>query len=411
MTNSPVKLAPIANSTATKPKTKRKPQDNITVIVDPGTSLTKIIYNRNDGLAQSMTMGAEYCDLEAEEAKHLPSSSALGKPEDNAWIQENLDDRCYAIGAVAVDNDGRSSIKKLKHERLKFKVMAAIGAIARRENLGKSFKAEIGVMMPLNEYYLECDLESSLKSALSSFYFQGQELKVKLNDFESVPEGHGIVQFTSLCTKSDYYHQGNMAAVMLGHRNTSCLFYRRGTLSKRESRTSNYGFNIFLDRLLERQPSLLSHENILSAMESGKINFESLAKIGSPLSIEDKALEIEKDYERALNWYWNRLKDEFEEILPSKNEIDAFLFSGGSHNLLSSRTQEYANSMEAEWRFSGAKGQLEKYLLWDNAPEKKRFERENLGMRFADAWGYFVSFADYDLSRTLDPKTGEVLKK
>ena len=35
--------------------------------------------------------------------------------------------------------------------------------------------------------------------------------------------------------------------------------------------------------------------------------------------------------------------------------------------------------------------------------------RSNLALRFADAWGFFVDFAEYDLDKILDRNTGEVI--
>ncbi|MGL6343256.1 MAG: hypothetical protein ACRC80_29470 [Waterburya sp.] len=38
--------------------------------------------------------------------------------------------------------------------------------------------------------------------------------------------------------------------------------------------------------------------------------------------------------------------------------------------------------------------------------------RENFALRFADAWGFFVDFAKYDLDKMiLDRNTGEVIQR
>ncbi len=83
-----------------------------------------------------------------------------------------------------------------------------------------------------------------------------------------MPEGYGIAKSNSSNAEgANYFHEGNTAVVMLGYRNTSCLFFRRGTVSKPESGTTDLGFYTLLDKLIEKVPGL-SREDILKAIYS-----------------------------------------------------------------------------------------------------------------------------------------------
>ena len=427
MTSNDIQLNNLAES---KPKAKSKPKPIIKLVIDPGTSLSKILYVVNEGTVKWMTMGAEYLTLPNLSAKSLPIDSGMGQPEDNAWVRLSKSGECHAVGFVASNYRATVSIKKLKHESLPFKILAAVGAIAQREKLGNNLKLKLGILLPMSEYRLEHDWSSELKTALSSFYFQDRLFKVKLASFSCKPEGYGMAKFTSRCESADYFHQGNTAVIMLGYRNTSCLFFRRGTVSKPESGTTDLGFYTLLDKLIEKVPSL-TRLDILKAIESeyeesygrvgnnqtyfsykestATINFANLVK---PTTSESAVKEIEKiklNYDISLNEYWSLLKNWLEETLPRTNEIDAFVLGGGSYDLLSNHFSGYVSSLSAKCFDTESANELKKYLLYGKDPRKERFMRESLAVRFADVWGFFVPFVKYDLDLILDRNTGEVI--
>ena len=420
------------NLVESKPKAqpKSKPKNRLTVVFDPGTSLSKILYVVNNGTVKWMTMGAEYLSLPAKSAESLPIDSGMGLPEDNAWVKLSKSGECHAVGLVASNYRATTSIKKLKHESLMFKILATIGAIAQREKLGSNFDLELGVLLPMSEYRLEHDWSAELKSALSSFYFQAQRLRVRLSDFLCMPEGYGIAMTNHLGNSAQKFIESNTAIIMLGYRNTSCLFFRRGTVSKPESGTTDLGFYTLLDKLIEKVPGL-SREDILKAIkiefkeswerasnnktyftyseEYATVDFVSLVKSSSPKLVQKEEAKIKNAYHTSLNEYWSLLKNWLEEILPRTKEIDAFVFAGGSYDLLHSYFTEYVRSNEAESLYTDAARHLKKYLLWCDVTGKERFMKENLALRFADAWGFFVDFASYDLNKILDRHTGEVI--
>jgi hypothetical protein len=420
------------SSTESKPKSKSKSKlkDRLTVVLDPGTSLSKILYVINDGTVKWMTMGAECLTLPATSASSLPIDNGMGRPSDNAWVRLSKAGECHLLGFVASNYRATTSIKKIKGEFLVFKILGTIGAIASREKLESSFDLELGVLLPLNEYHLAAESEADIKSALASFYFQNKRLRVKLRDFLAMPEGYGTAKYSAGCRDFKSFKEGNTAIVMFGYRNTSCLFFRRGTVSKPESGMTSLGFYTLLDRLIETFPSL-ERQDILKAIkidfseswarasnnqtyltysEKTILDFATLVKQKSGEDTLSQEAKIKSAYDLCLAEYWSLLKNWLDDILPRTLEIDAFVFTGGSYYNLSSHLDTYTRSLKAKHHYTGAADQLKRYLLWCDALDKERFMRENLALRFADAWGFFVDFADYDLKKILDRHTGKVIE-
>ena len=423
------------NSNQTEPAnlsgSKSKPKQVLKLVFDPGTSLSKILYVIDEGTVKWMTMGAEYLALPSESAESLPINNGMGKPEDNAWVRLSKSGECHAVGFVANNYRGISSIKKLKHESLIFKILAAVGAIAQTEKLGNNFKLELGILLPYSEYLIENDWLVELKTALASFYFQTQRFKIKLARYSCKPEGYGIAKYSSLLNNADYFLEGNTAIIMLGHRNTSCLFFRRGSISKPESGTTDLGFYTLLDKLIEKAPGL-SRSDILKAISnkfeesygrtsnnqtyfnykefSSAIIFDLLVKAAEPELLQKKSEKLKQSYSTSLDEYWTLLENWLSELLPRATEIDALVLAGGSCDLLHSHFRRYSYSLGVQSFENNASDELKRYLLYSEDPRKERFMRENLAKRFADAWGFFVSFAEYDLRQILDRNTGEVIR-
>ena len=96
------------NLDESKPKSKSKTQ--LTVVFDPGTSLSKILYVVNNGTVKWMTMGAEYLSLPSESAESLPIDNGMGISEDNAWVRLSKSGECHAVGFVATNYRVTTSI-------------------------------------------------------------------------------------------------------------------------------------------------------------------------------------------------------------------------------------------------------------------------------------------------------------
>lgn len=412
-----------------EPKKPRKPVPIIKLVIDPGTSLLKILYVINDKPVKWLTMLPEYYTLPSESAEYLSINNGMGLPEDNAWVRLPESDECHLVGYVAKDYKATVSIHQLKKESLIYKVLAVVGAIASREKLPKSFKLELGILLPLNEYRLEVNWKNKIKEALSCFYFQNKQLKVKLSYFVHKPEGYGYTLYTHGQNDVDYFHNGNTAIIMMGYRNTSCLFSYRGTPSQEHSKTTKLGFHTLLDKVIKKVPGYEEDDLIRAISTETKeswskppnkkscltysevstvIDFASLTRSSNPNEAELEKSKIQQAYDASLDEYWRLILNWLDEILPRHKKVDAILVAGGSSALLFEQLEEYALGKNSKIYFPEVKDELKKYLLWKNAPLKKMFMEQNLGLRFADAWGFFVPFAKYDLNKILDRDSGEI---
>ena len=412
-----------------KPRKPKKPVATIKLVIDPGTSLLKILYVINDGSVKWLTMLPEYLTLPSESAESLPINNGMGLPEDNAWVRLPERNECHLVGYIAKDYRATASIKKLKNESLVYKVLAVVGTIASKEKLSKNFKLELGILLPLNEYRLEVDWKEKFKEALSCFYFQDKQFKAKLSFFVHKPEGYGYTLYTHGQNDADYFHNGDTAIIMMGYRNTSCLFSHRGTPSQEYSQTTDLGFYTLLDKVIRRVPGYERNDLIRAISTETKeswskppnkkscltysevstaIDFASLTRSSNLDEAKLEKIKIQQAYNVSLVEYWGLLSNWLDEILPRHKKVDAIVVAGGSSALLKEQLKEYASDKGSIIYFPEVKDELKKYLLWRNAPRKEMFMKQNLGLRFADAWGFFVPFAKYDLNKILDRETGEI---
>ena len=94
------------------------------------------------------------------------------------------------------------------------------------------------------------------------------------------------------------------------------------------------------------------------------------------------------------------------QTLPLGAEVDNFVFCGGSYELLKDNLEQLSKDYSAPILECPVADELTKYLVWRKSPDLPRFKKENLKYRFADAWGFFTHFAQYDLKRILNAETG-----
>ncbi|MDJ0846695.1 MAG: ParM/StbA family protein [Crocosphaera sp.] len=258
-----------------KTKTPRKrskgaktgtPLKKVVVCFDVGSSLNKILYQVEGQDVQYMVMEPEHLALPAESSASLPMDSGMGRPEDNAWIRFKKGEKCHAVGRVADDFKASVNLKTLKWEIATPKILGAIGAIAEREGLGSQFRLDLGVLLPFGEITSTEQLESELKSSLRGFYFRHQRLKVKLERYKCVPEGSGLAMWTGMNDRSAFTRK-NVAFLMFGHRNTSSLFFRKGTLCRQLCSTTELGFYDLIDKMGHKVAGL-SRNDVLRAIKT-----------------------------------------------------------------------------------------------------------------------------------------------
>lgn len=406
---------------------KSSPQRKLQVIVDPGSSQFKIFYLIDDKLVKYMAMGGEYISLPQKYSGSLPKLGSLGHPENNAWFQTEGSDEVHLVGNLAKQKNICLNLKRSKHDLLENRVIAIIGAIAMKNSLYKVFSLDLGILIPVNEIReIESvkDWRSNLKEKLNKFTFQGQEIKARVKRLDVKPEGFGVLLENKTMIKDS-----GTAVVMAGHRNTSCLFINDRSIQIGNSGTSMLGFSQVIKKL-KSEISYLSEDSILASLttacntvstylpehgirykaEQVKIDFAALIPPSFSRDRNEEVKRLSSIYDRALEEYWLSLINWLEQTLPSANQVDYFVFCGGTSLLLEEKIPSLLEAYNASLLAQNGDDDdtIHRYLFYRKSPELNKFNNRNLSTRLKDAWGFFLFFTGYDYkNKIINESTGE----
>ena len=392
-----------------------KRASKLTIVCDHGTSLTKVLYRAGrNGQPKHLTMDAQLLKLDVNVVENLQETSGFGKPEHNAWLQTD-GNSCYLVGRLAREYRASTSIKSLKYESIVPKILSVVGAIALKEKLSEQIKLDLALLLPLGESSNNSDLEKELAESITEFKFQGKTMGVDLQRYRCQPEGYGIAShLLKICSLESVQAQ-SFAVLMFGYRNTSLLLFKNGTLSFDGSETTNLGFYNFCDRLLQKT-SGLTRENIQSAIYTcreniinhktalgeerltTKIVVEELVKSRDKQRAEVEKARIEAAINNSSREYWQLLESWLEEVLPTQRQLDRLIYTGGTSGFFRQELNDYLSAKYSEDVEVSSTGELERELQLELNLSKissNRFKRQQLPLRFADAWGLFVDFARY----------------
>ena len=392
-----------------------KRASKLTIVCDHGTSLTKVLYRvGRNGQPKYLTMDAQLLKLDVNVVENLQETSGFGKPEHNAWLQTD-GNSCYLVGRLAREYRASTSIKSLKYESIVPKILSVVGAIALKEKLSEQIKLDLALLLPLGESSNNSDLEKELAESITEFKFQGKTMGVDLQRYRCQPEGYGIAShLLKICSLESVQAQ-SFAVLMFGYRNTSLLLFQNGTLSFDGSETTNLGFYNFCDRIIKKT-SGLTRENIQSAIYTcreniinhktalgeerltTKIVVEELVKSRDKQRAEIEKARIEAAINNSKIEYWQLLESWLEEVLPTQRQLDRLIYTGGTSGFFRQELNDYLSAKYSEDVEVSSTGELERELQLELNLSKissNRFKRQQLPLRFADAWGLFVDFARY----------------
>ncbi|AFZ15624.1 hypothetical protein Cri9333_4859 (plasmid) [Crinalium epipsammum PCC 9333] len=398
----------------------------ITVGIDPGASLTKVIAEV-EGIKETylVTMLPEIASVSRETLENYRSGKGqLGsaRPEDEAWVE--WDGHIYLVGSFAREFSGDAGMSELKYERAIYKTSAALGVIIDKANSSSTKRnlnnitLELTVLLPWNEYEDRKKFEERLTSVLADFSFRGQPLKVKLSSFLCRPEGSGLAMIRISQKGLDWFRDRTLAVLMFGHRNVTALQFSGGRMVKGES--PEMGFMKLENKVLERtsgqQPLELSKaifqanhfimsrpDNFSSIKLENTAAIQGLARSRDP---EFRLSEIKKITEAitsARAEYWKELEQWLDRCLPS--ELDEVIICGGAGVYLKPELNKYFGVREKSalpklpqpgdrqvvpicW---GADMTSEVEKAFDKL-KTERHQKEALAFRLIDIFGLFTYF-------------------
>ena len=387
----------------------------LTLIFDPGTSLTKVLYKAGrNGSVKHLTMDSHLLTVGVEIVGRLNKTSDFGKPEDNAWLQTD-DSSCHLVGRLAQEYRALTSIKSLKYESIVPKILALIGAIAIKEKLSHFIKLDLAILLPYGEFSNSLELEKELLESIGQFKFQGDEYQVELQQSGFFPEGAGIFSYGSQNKSPDLIQSETSAVLMFGYRNTSLLLFKNGTLSLDSSGSTDLGFYNFSDRIIKqtsgltreaiqsaiytRQEKVINHQTALGEEKSvTTLAVEDLVKARDSQRAKAEKSRIETAISNSRKEYWQLIAAWLDEVLPSQRHLDRLIHTGGTSGFFQQELQHYMSKKYSKIEVSST-DEIERELLSVldlSEAGLKKFQQQQLPLRFADAWGVFKSFAKYN---------------
>jgi hypothetical protein len=354
---------------------------DLTLVIDFGGSLTKVIYQDDEAQPQVLAMEPEVISLNKEviegyEARKMGSPDAVN----SAWV--GCDSSYYAVGYLARSQFyGNAGLSSHKYERAFAKTLAAVWVVAQLQGLTKKkkIKAAIAVLLPAGEFENASQLREDITDGLKEFSTPTGTMRVALTHYECKPEGGGVYMVYAKNQGSLALKTKTIAVVMVGYRNASILVASRGVVGKRE--TSELGFIRLVELVKGSISTVVTTARIASviALSGESIKTAPLMSLAMSSREEVRREEVHKlasAIEVAREQYLLTLGSWFRETLPK--ELDEIILCGGTAYYLKESLEKH---------FSGKK------IIWDGDMElPSTLQEEELGRRMCDAYGMYQYF-------------------
>jgi len=380
----------------------------LTVTFDGGTSLSKILYKVvRDGkiyASKYLVMHPEVMELvEPIQSDNLE----MGQIQQRSWIQlpPKKAKHFYAVGKLAKTRLATASIRKLKHDLLIPKILAAIGAIATIEKLQPKFELDLLVLLPLGEYDSKDVLETALKRMLKYYWYRGNPIKVALNNYRCYPEGLGIALEINRQIGIKAWKSKVIGILVFGYRNISWLLFSGGNLIRAKSKTTDYGFYHLLDCVVQKlsgitreelQDAIVTKIERYRDVEKGEnrsrvvtnIEIEKILKEVTPAGRKKEVKKIKNALDIGILENWKLIEEFLYEV--NSFAADEIYYCGGTGVFLKNKLSEYyleknVSVYSADWCNSPQRKTLIETLGLSGI-ELDRFIAQNLETRFSDCW-------------------------
>jgi hypothetical protein len=343
---------------------------NLYLAVDVGGSQTKIIYQFSGWKSPEyllMSPGVEQIS-KSDLKRYFDQLGWVGAPtpQQQAWLEWK--GNIFVVGDFVSEFAPQDRIFERKYENALYKVLAAVGTILSKHNIGKkrrgnpeSFKVNLnlGLLLPWNEYNDRKRFEEQLELMVKSLKFRGQPWDVNLSHFECRPEGGGLAAIRIKQNGLDWLQKNKVAVLMFGHRNVTAIYFDAGAIKRGDSPL--LGFSTFLDDVCSRV-SGLERDKLAAAIFEGLYQqsfqvyrdectvhpewgqMEAIASLATAKDESLKALEkedIAQAIKLAIPSYWNRIKKWLDKNIPHlPSEV---IIGGGAAAFLEPELEEYFN--------------------------------------------------------------------
>lgn len=250
------------------------------VSVDVGSSGTKVIYQfKGWSKPQFFMMSPHVEQIKKSDFQRYQQGqlwNGIPLPEHEAFLE--WQNQIFVVGDFALVFAEIDRIKERKYENALYKVLAALGVILEKQQLGTSKNGNgkagkpnvvvhLAFLLPWNEYNDYPRFHAQLQKMLADFKFRGQAWNVQLSQhFLCRPEGAGLLAIQTKRNGVAWLQHRKVAVLMLGHRNTTLLYFEQGVRKFAES--PQLGFSLFLDMVCS-SVSGISRDSLAKAIFRG----------------------------------------------------------------------------------------------------------------------------------------------
>lgn len=356
---------------------------DLTVSVDLGGSLTKVVAARADGERCLLALASEVSEIPQAILKDVQSGFwGDPNPETLNWVGVK-DGASYALGAFARKQfKSQINLSVSKTELAVPKILSLLWVLQQKLALGRTFYARLTVLLPAGE----CsdidvrELQDLLIPALKSFDTPTGKMTVRLFGKPIVkPEGGGVLLHYQQNCK--LFQQQNSGILGIGYRNANLLICNNGTIGQSDRITSNLGFHALIQRCKDLVGSTVDEVELATIIARAGYSCNSiiieryLDKIGKARRLKPFIEAIEK----SKTMYWSQLLGWFRHV--GVDRLDNLVFYGGTAEYLKQPLSEYfQDRVELSWHSDAV---VPQELLNNVVAE---LNQTGLEFRFVDCW-------------------------
>ncbi|BAY41226.1 hypothetical protein NIES2111_56220 (plasmid) [Nostoc sp. NIES-2111] len=330
-----------------------------------------------EGVPIVIAMGPFVADASSDSIKH----SFRQLRQDSTWVGIGKD--YYVLGALAKEAFfGTPALKELKFHYGLPKIAGLFWLASCQLGLGlnQPVEAFAQLLLPAGEIADGIELGNILKRQLNKgVKTPSGQLKVKLLNFVTSPEGNGIMTYRSRALGGEF-DKKNIGLLMLGYRNASFLLSSKSNLAKFE--TTDLGMSWLVEQFVERTAVGLSKDDLRLALllvqaHSGNVNaLRSISRKATPTGVESDVKlfnsvlpPLVDDYCRALiRWVKNLAV------------VDEVLICGGTAELIRAPLTKYFESVGIP-------------IVWNGGVQiPKGLNTQGLENRIADVWTAHINY-------------------
>lgn len=305
--------------------------------IDYGASATKAFFGLTTDNYSILVMPPQSIELDKNLLSKYPENS---NHESRAWV--GLNERYYAVGNLAKTYSAISARRPLKSDSVLEKTCAVVSIAAEMLKLGSKFKLVLNYVLPPGELGNRANREllvAEFKNALKDFDTPSGRMRVNLIACDGYPEGMGLLLF-----HRKYFLESaskTIAVFMLGFRNSSVFYSRKGAIGGYE--TNDLGFSFHLKHIVSNSPGYKIDELIepvyrYQRQPSNEILFKPILK-KRPEQQDVELASLKEVIKVSKDYYWNMIRTWIYECLDS--DIDRVIICGGTADYLKPELVEY----------------------------------------------------------------------